>query len=181
MKKEQNETLEMFCAAIELKEKKKALYADAMKSCPDRVGVETFKMLMEAEDDHIKRVQEVYEELKKGKVSLDACQFHRFESADKKSVLRKIASQHGKMPKACLDDVAAIERGMQLEDAGIQFFEKQLQKAGEPEEKEFLSRLIAEEREHYILLADLKFYYVDPEHWFMEKSKARLDGAGAVT
>lgn len=70
---------------------------------------------------------------------------------------------------------------MQLEDAGIQFFEKQLQKAGEPEEKEFLSRLIAEEREHYILLADLKFYYVDPEHWFMEKSKARLDGAGAVT
>jgi hypothetical protein len=27
------------------------------------------------------------------------------------------------------------------------------------------------------MLADLKFYYTDPQAWVMEKSKARLDGA----
>jgi hypothetical protein len=48
-----------------------------------------------------------------------------------------------------------------------------------PEEREFLNHLIAEERSHYIMLADLKFYYIDPEHWFMEKGKTDLDGAGA--
>jgi hypothetical protein len=40
--------------------------------------------------------------------------------------------------------------------------------------------MIKEEKEHFVLLADLKFYYTDPENWFMEKSRARLDGAGGV-
>jgi hypothetical protein len=37
--------------------------------------------------------------------------------------------------------------------------------------------MITDEREHYRTLADLKFYYTDPEAWFMEKSRVRLDGA----
>jgi hypothetical protein len=36
----------MFCSALELKGKKKALYAGAMKACSSPVGVETFKMLL---------------------------------------------------------------------------------------------------------------------------------------
>ncbi|MFZ0932322.1 MAG: hypothetical protein WAN11_27230 [Syntrophobacteraceae bacterium] len=38
-----------------------------------------------------------------------------------------------------------------------------------------------EEGEHYKALADLRFYYVDPSNWFMEKSRSGLDGTGALT
>jgi rubrerythrin len=175
-----NEALDVFCTALEMKERKRALYEDAMKTCPDQVGVETFRMLKEAEQEHIGQIQKLYEELKQGKVDPGVCQFHEFESEDRKAILRKIAEQHGKMPKACLDDVVAIETGLQLEDAGIQFFSKCLEKAQDPMERELLERMIVEERQHYILLADLKFYYTDPQAWFMEKSRARLDGAGGV-
>ena len=85
------------------------------------------------------------------------------------------------MPKACQDDVAAIDGGLQMEDASIQFYTKELERAVDPLEHKFLTRILEEEREHYKALADLRFYYVDPANWFMEKSRSGLDGAGAVT
>ena len=176
----QNHSLEMFCTAIEMKERKKKLYDDAMKACPDQVGIETFRMLKEAEEEHFQRIQEIYEEAKKGRVSVDACKFYDFETEDKQTVLRKIAEEHGKIPKACVDDVVAIQTGMQLENASIHFFQTALDQSGDPVEREFLENMIKEEREHFVLLADLKYYYTDPESWFMEKSRARLDGAGGI-
>jgi len=180
MSNERDEALEMFCTAIEMKEKKRALYEEAMKACPDQVGIETFHMLKDAESEHLKRIQELYKELRDGKDWVATCQLHEFHSEDKQAVLRRIAEEHGKIPKACVDDVVAIETGLQLENASISFFENRLENATRDIEREFLERMIAEEREHYILLADLKYYYVDTEAWFMEKSRVRLDGAGGM-
>ncbi len=181
MANDTNELLDMFCTAVEMKERKKTLYEDAMKACPDQVGIETFRMLKEAEDEHVKRLQLLYDALRQGKDWTNTCRLHDFESDDKKVLLRKIADEHGKAPKACVDDVVAIETGMKLEDASILFFEQRLVKTQNDLEREFLQSMIAEEREHFILLADLKYYYTDPESWFLEKSRARLDGAGAMT
>ncbi|MDY0041662.1 MAG: hypothetical protein RBS57_15220 [Desulforhabdus sp.] len=181
MGNERDEALEMFCTVMEMKEKKKALYEDAMSTCPDQVGIETFRMLRDSEVQHLKHVQETYEEIKKGKVWADACKYHQAEDEDRQALLRRIAEEHGKMPRACLDDVVAIETGLQLENSSIVFLQKQAEISKDQMAREFIDRLLTEEREHYILLADLKYYYVDPEAWFMEKSRSRLDGAGAVT
>jgi rubrerythrin len=177
----QDKTLEMFCSALELKEKKKTLYAGAMKACSDPVGVETFKMLLDAETLHMNDIQKIYEELKKGKVSPDACHLNVVESAGRNTLIRKIISEKTSMPKACHDDVAAIDAGIQMEDASIQFYKKEIERAVDPLARKFLARIIEEEGEHYKALADLRFYYVDPANWFMEKSRSGLDGAGAVT
>lgn len=171
-------TLDMFCTAIAMKEKKRSLYEEAMKNCPDRVGVETFRMLLNSEAEHLARIREVYEDMQKGKPALDACRLHDFDSAGKMIYLREVAKQHGKISEACLDDVAAIETGIDLENASIRFFEEERKRATDPAEKTLLDRLIEEERGHFIVLNDLKTYYVDPGSWFLEKSGARLDGAG---
>jgi rubrerythrin len=177
----EDKTLDIFCAAIALKEKKKSLYDEAMKNCPDPVGIETFRMLKAAEEEHLVHLNSVYEEAKKGKVPADACQFHEFKTEDKKAFLRRIAEEKGKVPRACLDDVAAIETGLALENEAITLFDEHLQRSTDPSEREFLERMIAGERQHHILLADLKFYYVDTANWFLEKGRQGLDGAGAVT
>jgi rubrerythrin len=181
MSREQDKTLDMFCTAIALKEKKRSLYEEAMKSCPDAVGIETFRMLKAAEEEHLAHINAIYEEAKKGKVPADACRLHEFETADRKALLRRIAKEQRNVSKACLDDVAAIETGLALENEAITFFTKQLEGATEPIERAFLEGMIAGEREHHILLADLKFYYVDTENWFLEKGHQVLDGAGAGT
>ena len=55
----------MFCTALELKKKKKTMYAAAMKARSDRVGAETFAMLADAETQHMDQIQKVYEKLQK--------------------------------------------------------------------------------------------------------------------
>ncbi len=176
-----DKTLDLFCTILSMKEKKKALYAEAMKACPDQVGVETFKMLFDTEAEHINRIQSLYEAVKRGEVSPDACRFHPLDDTGRRGVLRRMSAEKRKMPKACFDDVAAIDTGLHMEDASITFYTEQREHAVDPFEREFLDRILEEEREHYKVLADLRFYYVDPEHWFMDKAGNNLDGAGAFS
>lgn len=169
--------LEIMCTTVEIKEKMKAFYADAATKCDDRVGTETFEMLRDIEQKHLERLNAIYADLAKGSGDLDACRFYDFEMPGRREVLQKLKQKREAIPKACLDDVAAIESGMELENKGIEFFLARLKEATGPTEREFLNHMIAEERSHYILLTDLKFYYIDPGHWFMEKAKTGLDGA----
>ncbi len=177
----QNESLDIFCSALEIKERKRDLYENAMKGCPDQVGKETFRMLRDAETEGLKQLQEVYEELKKGKVAPDACRYVSFEGEDKRDFLKSVAAEQKKMSQACSDDIAAIESGLKLEDASVKLFDEQLKKTADPSLRSLLERVISEERKHYIMLADLKFYYVDTGNWYLEKGKQGLDGGGAAT
>jgi rubrerythrin len=169
----------MFCTALEMKEKKKALYEDALKTCPDQVGQETFRILLNAEIEHTQHIGEIAQELKQGKDWVDACKFYPEQENLKKAFHRIAKEQLGAGP-VCADDIRALETGMKLEDASVRFFEEQLKIVKDPLARQFLERMINDEREHFTLLADLKFYYSDPQAWFMEKGKARLDGAGGV-
>jgi len=169
--------LEIMCTTVEIKEKMKAFYADAAAKCDDRVGSRTFEMLRDIEQKHLEKLNAVYADLSKGSGDLDSCRFYEFEAPDKNRVLEKLKQKREAFPNACLDDVAVIESGMELENNSIEFFLARLKEAAEPVEREFLNHMIAEERSHYIVLADLKFYYLDTEHWFMEKAKTGLDGA----
>jgi len=173
--------MELMCAAQEMKEKMKSLYDKAAGTCSDAVGVETFHMLRDMEKDDLDRIGGIYAELSKDQFDVDTCRFYDFDTPDKKKILRKIAREKRFVGKACLDDVAAIESGMELENKSINFFIDHLKQAKTTVEREFLSFMVAEERSHYIILSDLRFYYVDPEHWLMEKSRANLDGAGGIS
>lgn len=167
------------CAAVDMKERMKQLYAEAAGKCSDELGSETFRSLEKMEGDHLERLRQIYTDLMKGKADIDSCRFYDFQTIDRSAVIKRIARERKFVSKACLDDVAAVEGGLALENKSIEFFLGLLKTASTPVEREFLNHMIAEERSHYILLADLKFYYIDPEHWFMEKNRTGLDGAGA--
>ncbi|MHC1725064.1 MAG: hypothetical protein AB9866_03410 [Syntrophobacteraceae bacterium] len=181
MKGDNSGLLEIMCTTVELKEKMKDLYTQAAGKCSDKVGAQTFDMLREMEQQHLDRLREIYADLSKGGGEVDSCRFYNFEALRKSDVMKRIGRRRETISKACLDDVAAIESGMELENRSIDFFLEQLKKAPGPVEREFLNHMIAEERAHYIVLADLRFYYVDTEHWFMEKGRTELDGAGGMS
>jgi rubrerythrin len=179
MANDRNETLEMFCTALEMKEKKRDLYEKSMNACSDDVGKETFLMLRDSETEHGKQLQQIYEEMKKGTDWADACRYYPESKDELVESFRRIAAKHVKEidPDACQTNIGAIETGMELENTCIQFFEGKLKHAVDSTERQFLEHMAAEEREHYNTLADLKFYYTDPEAWFMEKGRTGLDGA----
>jgi rubrerythrin len=181
MKENNTALMDAICAAIEIKGKMQALYAGAAGKCNDEVGTDTFTMLRDMETKHLERLRQIYADMQKDAQEVDSCKFYDFGTLSRTQVMRRIAREKKAVSKACLDDVAAIETGLALENRSIEFFTDKLKQASTPIEREFLNHMIAEERSHYILLADLRFYYVDTEHWFMEKAKIDLDGAGAVT
>ena len=172
---------DLFCKALEVKDKKAKLYQEAMAACSDAVGRETFRILYEAEKEHEKTLLEMQEALKAGKDWADVCRYVPPEEDLFARLAQRVSMEKDKLPEACTDEIKALETGIQLEEASIRLFEEKAQEMTEPSQKAFLNRLSSEEREHRTLLQDLKFYYTDPQGWFMEKSRARLDGAGAVT
>ncbi len=173
--------VDLFCKALEVKEKKEKLYKEAMASCSDAVGRETFRILFEAEKEHEKALNELQEGLRAGKDWADACRYVPPEEDLFARLAQRVTLDKEKLPEACADEIKALETGIQLEEEAIRLFEEKAAQIADPSQKAFLGRLSAEEREHRRLLQDLKFYYTDPQGWFMEKSRARLDGAGAVT
>jgi rubrerythrin len=180
MESEKTGLKDAMCAAVDIKEKMKQLYAESATKCSDELGNETFRMLENMERDQIERLRQIYADLMKGESDVDSCRFYDFDTNDRSAVLRRISRERKLVSKACLNDIAAIEGGLDLENKSIDFFSGLLKKASNVVEREFLNHLIAEERSHYIMLADLKFYYIDPEHWFMEKNRTGLDGAGGA-
>lgn len=176
-----NTLVNLLCRALELKDKKEKLYQEAMAFCVDAVGRETFRVLYEAEQEHEKALSHIREELEAGKDWTAACRYMPTEQNLFDRLVQKISLDKDQLPDACADEIKALDAGVQLEEACIRLFEEEMQHVTDPSQKEFLERLAAEERGHRRLLQDLRFYYTDPQGWFMEKSRARLDGAGAVT
>ena len=52
--------MEMMCAALEIKEKMKKLYDEAAEKCSDDVGVQTFRMLRDIEQEDLGRIGGIY-------------------------------------------------------------------------------------------------------------------------
>ncbi len=135
MKSENNRLMELVCGAVDIKEKMKALYAGAAGKCADDVGTSTFKMLEDLEESHLVRLREIQAEISRGGAGLDSCRYYDFDTVDRREVVRRILKERKSVSRACLDDVAAIETGLQLENKAIEFFADRLKQASEPSER----------------------------------------------
>lgn len=163
------------CKAIEMEEKGKKFYEKAAGECDQGLGKEVFAMLMDDEFRHIERIKEIEKALDKNEGVEKACALSN-DFQDPGNVFRKIASRASDH-KACPSTVKALQAGIEFELALVSFYEDALSKAQDHLEKEFLKRMLAEEKGHYALLEDMNFYYEDPEGWAMDQDKAGLDGA----
>lgn len=175
--KDQIETF--FCDILDLKEKKVSLYADWADKCDDSVGRDALILLRDAEKRDIERLQAAREELARTNQWSAACRYipERVSIADavlsKARAVRKTSTKD----KACDSATIPFAVGIELEEKAIGIFRKYLDVAQSDDEKRFVESFIEEEKEHFRLLADLKYYYEDPEGWLMEKGRGGLDGA----
>jgi rubrerythrin len=163
------------CTALEMEEKGRSFYEKALAQCEQGLGKEIFTMLMDDEVRHIQRIREIEKALDQGSGLEQACRLDDQQN-DLKKVFRDMAA--GSLDKKpCVSTAKALQTGIDFELALVAFYEEALNKAEEDLEKEFLRRMVAEEKGHYMLLSDLNYYYEDPEGWAMEQGRGGLDGA----
>lgn len=176
MSVKRDRSLSMLTAALEIEEKGKAYYEKAAQTCRNELCREIFQLLKDYEEKHIERINEIYKSLKSGGAWTE--DLASFEVAEKlNTVFKSLVQKRAKRVKADTGDVEALEIGIKFESASVKFYEDHQSRAPDGPEKKFAELMAAEEREHLRILSDMRFYYTDPEGWFMEKERAGLNGA----
>lgn len=167
-----------FCDIIDLKQRKINFYREWANKCDDTVGRDVMKAIEDAEEKDLERLRSAQEEFARTNQASTVCRYipERVSIADV-LINRAVEVYKNSKNSVCSSIRIPFEVGLDLEEKAIALFRKYSELAETPEEKEFFEAFIAEEKEHIRLLNDIKYYYEDPQGWFMEKGRGGLDGA----
>ncbi|MCA1961261.1 MAG: ferritin family protein [Desulfomonile sp.] len=170
-------SLKMLAAALEKEVRGRDFYVKAVATCTNELGRDIFRILTAEEGVHIRRVKEIYEGLSGGKPWSGEWKNYRMENENLQALFRKRMRNLGSKIKADTGDLEALDIGLKFEQGAIDFYKKELGKATDPLEQEFIEVMIREEQSHYASLADVKLYLMNPESWYIETERHTLDGA----
>lgn len=174
---EKERSLKMLNTALSMEKKGISFYEKALSTCKNDVGREIYKMLKDDEAVHIERIMKIYSSLEEGNDWLEEWNKLKLSHGDLNEFFIELAKKHSKDITVDDTDIEALNVGIDFELKSVDFYTEHLSDAQDPEEREFLKLMIGEEKSHYRLLEDMRYYLTDPESWFMEKERGGLDGA----
>ncbi len=169
--------LEMLKTALSMEEKGEKFYRKAMESAHDALGKGIFETLMKDERVHYGRILKIYNKLKDDNAWTDEWKSMDVGHKDVNALFREMATQHGQTIEATPGELEALDVGIDFEYKTLKFYQDYLPQAAEPLEREFIEKMVAEERGHYTALKDMKLYMSDPAAWYQEMERSSLDGA----
>lgn len=170
-------SLAMLDKALEMEKKGKDFYEKAAASCKNEIGREVFQTLRRDEDIHIARIVDIYNALAKGSAWNAEWKVHSFSHGDLSVFFTDLARKHDAHTTADAGDLAALEIGIDFELGSVAFYEHALTASKDAIERDFIGRMIVEEKTHHTILEDAKLYLTDPSSWFREHERGGLDGA----
>jgi rubrerythrin len=176
MTESNDRALKMLSVALEMERKGYDFYSKAAESCEEAMGRDIFKMLAKDEVVHIDRIEKIYKAVQSGSWSDEWKELSPGHDP-LTAIFREMADKHGGGEAACADDIEALKIGVEFEDKAVTFYSQHLEQAEQDLERQFIEKMIVEERDHHRALADMVAYLTDPESWFTEKEKHGLDGA----
>jgi rubrerythrin len=167
---------QMLAAALQKEEWGRDFYLKAVSTCSNDLGKEMFRILAGEEGVHITRIREIYKGLAGGQKWTADWKAHKQNNENLEELLSAKMAAFGPRIKAETTDLEALNIALEFEQDAIQLFESELSSATDPIEREFITKMIAEERSHYASIANVKMFFVDPESWHVERERHGLDG-----
>ena len=169
--------LEMLKTALSMEEEGEKFYKKAMDASKNVLGKNIFETLMKDERVHYGRILKIYNELKEKSAWTDEWTLMDVGHKDVTELFREMAAKHGKTLEADPDELEALDVGIDFEYKTMKFYQDYLPQATDSLEKQFVEKMVAEERGHYTALKDMKQYMADPAAWYQEMERSGLDGA----
>ncbi len=177
MATQNTEALEMLKTALSMEEKGEEFYRKAMESSKNELGKKIFETLMKDEKVHYGRILKIYNSLKDESAWSNDWKSMDVGHKDVNHLFREMAAEHGRTLEADPGELEALDVGIDFEYKTMKFYQDYLPKAKDPLEKEFVEKMVAEERGHYTALKDMKLFMADPAAWYQEMERSGLDGA----
>ena len=171
-----NPSLEMLATALRMEEKGKAFYEKAVMSCHNDLGREIFSYLMNEEVVHVGRIKKIFANLKSGGGWKEDWKEITIRERDLGYFFKDMAVRHLEVAKADTGDIQALDIGLDFEHKAVEFYSKELPKAKDQIEKDFVEMMVLEEKKHVEILDEMKSYMTDPEGWGAKLDKLSYDG-----
>jgi rubrerythrin len=175
MEADQARTLEGLRVAIQLEIDGKEFYLKASRESGNEMGRRLFASLAAEEDLHRHTFEEIYRSLTAAKgwpetrLSFDG-------GAGLRAIFAQVTAGVGSGVTAQATELDAVKTSMDMENKTYDYYQAQSQTAAYAGEKEFYQALMAQEREHYLVLLDYYEYLKDPAGWFVQREHPSLDG-----
>lgn len=159
--------------ALEMEHRGRDYYLAAAKKAADDLARDFFNNLADQELYHIEAIKKIY-----AKLGDDSCWLAGGDHKDGGKDLNQLFLRLNKnQPKVEADILAALDHGLKFETETAALYEQEIPRAECAAEKEFLTKMVGEERGHHQMLADMKLFYTDPEAWADKMDGGHLDGA----
>jgi rubrerythrin len=177
MAKKVVKAFEIYVKALDMEKTGESFYEKTAQTSKTAVGKKLFKMLADDELVHMARINKIYDSInKQEKVGKDWKKL-KIKHPDIRKIFADLAIKNKDKIKPESTDLDGLEVGMDLENHSINFYEAQLKKSTDADEKVFLKQMVIEEQTHLRVLSDMEFYLTNPESWYVEREKHGLDGA----
>jgi len=177
MVKKDDKTLQMLSTALEMEHRGREFYQKAISQCTNDVGRQIFTMLEGDELIHIKRIMDIFSALDNENKWSEGWKTMTFGHDDMKGFFTDLAKKNGPSITVDTSDIKALEVGIDFESKSVDFYQSNLERATETIEREFVARMVEEERVHLLTLIDAKEYLSDPSAWFRKSERGGIDGA----
>ena len=177
MSEDRTRALQMLQTAMQMEEKGHRFYQKKVAECTNDLARQIFEKLRDDEVVHVARIKRIWSFLDRGQPWSDEWEAEGQATDDLQGFFRDLAKAHGTEVQTDQGDLEALEMGIDFEQRAVAYDQNQLDEARGPQERQFIQRMIAEERSHYAALVDVKYDLTDPEAWTLEMERAGLDGA----
>lgn len=152
--------LNVFELALHNKKDIYQFYLEKSNQLQNLLCKEIFKKIIDDESFHLQRIQEGYEQLRKGEIfsngSREGLRRSSRECFD--SIFSEIVQDKNQSSSPLLTEIEIIDQAMALETSIHRFFATSEKEIGDQKIKDFLSFLAGEEYRHFNLLFNTREY-----------------------
>lgn len=162
--------LNVFELALHNKKDIYQFYLEKSNQLQNLLCKEIFKKIIDDESFHLQRIQEGYEQLRKGEIfsngSREGLRRSSRECFD--SIFSEIVQDKNQSSSPLLTEIEIIDQAMALETSIHRFFATSEKEIGDQKIKDFLSFLAGEEYRHFNLLFNTREYLNDCQEKFLQ-------------
>ena len=175
MATEQDKILEALKIAIDMENDGKECYQQASQESGNEVGSKLLQSLALEEDTHRQKFVEMYQAVKESK-GWPTIDFQPDKGKKLRALFAGTCEVIGVNVKVGVTELGAIKTAIGKEKKSYDFYEYQSQNVTYDAERDFYEALVAEEREHELILLDYFEYLAHPVDWFTKMEHHSLDG-----
>ncbi|HEY56626.1 MAG TPA: ferritin family protein [Dehalococcoidia bacterium] len=175
MEAEQDRTLEALQVAIQMELDGKEFYLEASRQSGNEMGRKLLASLAAEEDLHRHTFEEIYRSLK-AKKGWPETHLESYGGVGLRTIFAQAMAEAGSGVRAQATELDAVKTAMDMENKTYDYYQAQGQTATYDGQREFYQALMAQEREHYLVLLDYYEYLKDPAGWFVRREHPSLDG-----